>query len=176
MKTCNLCDTSKPLTEFHRKGKGHTSRCKPCAKSYHRQHYLANKSDYISSVKNRAKRNILFIAEYLKDKVCPCGEADPVVMEFHHLRDKRFTISNGARNGYSIKALEAELLSVKSYVLIAIGELRGCDVNGSMSDFHSDRASSNLASRSTYTSIAQLVERHSDTVDVLGATPSRCTI
>lgn len=62
-----------------------------------REHYLANKELYIaraevSKRKLRLERMKLLLA-YFEDNPCTdCGETDPVVLEFDHLRDKLFDI------------------------------------------------------------------------------------
>ncbi|OLE38763.1 MAG: hypothetical protein AUG48_00870 [Actinobacteria bacterium 13_1_20CM_3_68_9] len=71
--------------------------CRPCRAAYHKEHYEANKQRYIdqaaaSKRKLRVERTI-FLIEFFKEHPCAdCGEQDPVVLEFDHLRDKLFDI------------------------------------------------------------------------------------
>lgn len=78
-------DKSKGIFQWH---------CKPCHKEYRKQHYEANRQRYIDRAQNwELKQKIQFI-EWMKDKTCvDCGIADLRVLEFDHLRDKSFTIS-----------------------------------------------------------------------------------
>ena len=72
--------------------------CRVCQKEYNRKHYLANKELYIrraeeSNRKTRLERTKKLLA-YLDQHPClDCGEADPIVLEFDHLRDKEFNIA-----------------------------------------------------------------------------------
>jgi hypothetical protein len=53
------------------------------------------------------ERNQRLVLEYLADHPCvDCGESDPIVLEFDHLRDKRANISALTRNGESWRLLE----------------------------------------------------------------------
>jgi hypothetical protein len=71
--------------------------CRPCRSAYGREHYLANRQRYIdqaAKVKPRLTRErTIYLIEYFKSHPCvECGETDPVVLEFDHLRDKSFSI------------------------------------------------------------------------------------
>lgn len=51
-----------------------------------------------------------FIAEYKKDKHCVhCGINDPIVLDFHHVRDKVIGISEIPRMRWGIKRTLKEL-------------------------------------------------------------------
>ena len=102
---CYRCHQTKPVDDFawRRKHKGQRdSFCRPCRSAYGKEHYAANKQRYIDQAAAQKRRALLtrtrFLIEYFKEHpCCDCGEADPVVLEFDHLRDKSFTISQKFR-------------------------------------------------------------------------------
>jgi hypothetical protein len=71
--------------------------CRPCRSAYGREHYEANRQRYIDQAA-KLKRKVLrdrtvYLIEHFETHPCvDCGEADPIVLEFDHIRDKRFTI------------------------------------------------------------------------------------
>jgi len=77
--------------------------CRPCRSAYSKEHYKKNRALYIgrSGLRKREKvrQRIEWVIAYLLDHPCvDCGEADVVVLEFDHLRDKSFNISRGIRD------------------------------------------------------------------------------
>jgi hypothetical protein len=126
-KFCNNCKTIKPLNDFHvRKASidGRTSRCKECLKVVNKNNYNPEyqkryrktkefqikelKSKYrlekwinkgYTIVKSRPAyaRDILWEL-FKKSKCVDCGESNPIVLEFDHLKDKSFTISSYVNN------------------------------------------------------------------------------
>jgi hypothetical protein len=99
---CYRCGELKPVDEFawRRKGRGQRdSFCRPCRSAYGKEHYAANRQRYIDQARIVRQRLALERTRYLLDyfvvhPCVDCGERDPVVLEFDHLRDKRFAISS----------------------------------------------------------------------------------
>ncbi len=97
---CGACRETKPTTEFawRRKDIGqYDNLCRPCRADYHRQHYLANRQRYIDQARDQRQKLMLerttWLLEYFASNHCAdCDEADPLVLEFDHLRDKSFNI------------------------------------------------------------------------------------
>jgi hypothetical protein len=55
-------------------------------------------------------RNLLFLLEYLRGQPCvDCGEADPVVLDFDHVGQKRWGVVQLAGRECSLTALEREI-------------------------------------------------------------------
>ena len=95
----------RPESEFawRRTEKGQRDNyCRHCRAAYKQIHYRANKGRYVASAAARRRellaRNLERLLEYLTSHPCvDCGLADPLVLEFDHLRDKKFPISRGLR-------------------------------------------------------------------------------
>jgi hypothetical protein len=100
LRKCYRCGEFKPVEEFswRRKTKGQRdSFCRPCRSAYGKEHYAANRQRYIdqaavSKQKIRLART-KYLIEFFETHPCiDCGETDPIVLEFDHLRDKLFAI------------------------------------------------------------------------------------
>jgi hypothetical protein len=79
-----------------------------------RRHYEKHRDQVIADAKKYSKivraRIRAYIKDYLKANPCvDCGEADPVILEFDHVRDKDFNISDATRKGVSINKLRDEI-------------------------------------------------------------------
>jgi hypothetical protein len=79
-----------------------------------RRHYVANRDKAIAKAKEYSKiardRIRAFITNYLKTNPCvDCGEVNTIVLEFDHLKDKHFNISDAARKGVGMKKLKDEI-------------------------------------------------------------------
>ncbi|MEJ7750896.1 MAG: hypothetical protein WKF32_05555 [Thermoleophilaceae bacterium] len=96
------CGEDKPLNDLAWRRKGRNERdshCRPCRSAYGKEHYAANRQRYIDQariVKTRLRlKRTAYLLEYFKTHPCVvCGEDDPVVLEFDHLRDKTFAIGH----------------------------------------------------------------------------------
>jgi hypothetical protein len=99
-KKCYRCGELKPVNEFawrrNRKDQRDTF-CRPCRSAYGREHYEANRERYIDqAAASKRKLRLVrtkYLIEFFETHPCiDCGETDPVVLEFDHLRDKTFAI------------------------------------------------------------------------------------
>ena len=66
--------------------------CRPCRAAYKHEHYNANRERYVAQARERKRTLAMertgFLMEYFAEHPCAdCGETDPVVLEFDHLRD-----------------------------------------------------------------------------------------
>lgn len=88
---CIQCKEHKLLSEFNGKWKV----CKVCDK--------VRRKEKVQKCRN-------FILDYLQNHPCvDCGQSDPTVLIFDHLRDKRKSLSYFIRKGYSVKVLIEEI-------------------------------------------------------------------
>jgi len=98
-KTCTKCELELDIDCFHRRpdGSGRASHCKDCRNSSNRRRYTRHSSDVCSRTTKYKNAKSIKIIEILKCSSCvDCGRDDFRVLEFDHLRDKRFGIGRGA--------------------------------------------------------------------------------
>lgn len=106
MRRCGRCGEEKAVDEFawRRISKGQRDNyCRPCRAEYKQDHYAANRQRYIDAARHRkielVAERIDYLVSFLREHPCAdCGEADPVVLEFDHLRDKKFSVAQGLRD------------------------------------------------------------------------------
>lgn len=118
MKKCTLCQKLFPLSNFNKKNTskdGLQNVCRPCNRERSRKYYKENKDKhYLNTAQrnsNSVRRNRKYIISYLKGHPCvDCGESDPRVLDFDHVRGvKKSGVNNMARRGVAIKTLEEEI-------------------------------------------------------------------
>jgi hypothetical protein len=112
LRKCYQCGELKPMGDFawRRKAKGQRdSFCRPCRSAYGKEHYAANRGRYIDQARIQKQRLALerttYLIGFFETHPCiDCGETDPVVLEFDHLRDKLFDIGQALpyRNWQSV--------------------------------------------------------------------------
>jgi hypothetical protein len=84
------------------------------SKEYARQHYEANKDAYKKRAKINNKlyraRNRQNMVDYLLNNPCvDCGEADIIVLDFDHLRDKTMNVTRLVNNSISWATILKEI-------------------------------------------------------------------
>lgn len=113
MKVCGKCKLEKELSDFNKSSKKPDKLqaiCRLCSNLKSTHHYKNNKQDYAENRDSRRKLLSQFTYDYLKSHPCvDCGENDPIVLEFDHLRDKAFGISKMVHDVRSFSAIKAEI-------------------------------------------------------------------
>jgi hypothetical protein len=115
---CSICKEKKSLESFSFRNKAKGIRhecCKHCSRVRINQHYQNNKNYYKTKARKRDKSEQekikLEIWKYLSEHPCvDCGEKDPVVLEFDHVRGKKFkAISFMIMRKYNIFSIQEEI-------------------------------------------------------------------
>ncbi len=117
IRTCRVCKEAKPLTEFPFRSLIRQTRqwiCLSCQRAYTRDWYHRNRTKHIAAAYVRRVRQAKSlgrrIRDYLSDHPCvDCGELDPDVLDFDHLRDKRANVSRLVHVAVSWELVLAEI-------------------------------------------------------------------
>ena len=117
MKTCVSCQTPKEEDEFNWRYKAlgiRQSSCRECQHGHQRNFYASHQEEE----KERTRRRKVtareeareYVRDYLSQNPCvDCGESNPVVLDFDHVRGKSATINQLIRDGASIDRIEIEI-------------------------------------------------------------------
>jgi hypothetical protein len=118
MKQCSICGEYKDEKEFNFRNQARNLRwgiCKVCQAGQRKIWYENNKEKHIKKVRvNRLQavaEGQAYIWAYLSKHPCvDCGETNPIVLEFDHVRGKKIkAVGDFARAGYSIETIAAEI-------------------------------------------------------------------
>lgn len=117
-RVCSKCKVPKPLGHFSiQKSTGYfNSWCKACSavaakkRRYGQQALPVNTSKQRYERRRRKARQI-WLLEYLRQHPCvDCGETDPVVLDFDHVKGRKdFHISRALSLGWAIETIEKEM-------------------------------------------------------------------
>lgn len=100
MKQCKYCHKYYPESEF---GVALTTK-----KKIYRRHKCKN--CYRETKKQLQEKYRKWLMDYKRKHGCSkCGIRDPRVLEFHHVRDKKFSIAERAYYHYGINRLKKEI-------------------------------------------------------------------
>ena len=113
-KTCNRCGEKKAVAEFSWRNKAENRKlesCKECYNRHRRSYYSLNKSEEKQRVYKRRDDIGDKIIEYLLSHPCiDCGERDPVVLQFDHVRGTKVsTIAVMLRNCHGWESITKEI-------------------------------------------------------------------
>jgi hypothetical protein len=114
---CSKCKKKMDEDEFAFKDKKRGRRlswCRACNRAYQREHYKLNRQTYRDQRRvlkeRRRERNLELVIAHLSDNPCAdCGEPELVVLEFDHVRGKKFGDIANLVAEVSTKALLAEI-------------------------------------------------------------------
>lgn len=92
---CSRCERTLPASAFNRHDRGQRQWwCRECFKAYFRERGDLHLAQVKAAKRRRQQEAKALVRRYLETNPCvDCGEADPVVLEFDHLRDKRAAVS-----------------------------------------------------------------------------------
>lgn len=123
VKQCDKCNKTLDIGNFYKnvtKADGVHPTCKACKKFYNAQWYKKNAAKVRKSAKLRLvalkKRRKQWLLEYLQTHPCvDCGESNPVVLDFDHVRGvKVFTIAKCFLNvSWNSLMLEVEKCDIR---------------------------------------------------------------
>jgi hypothetical protein len=117
-KKCSICKDKKFLRDFNKKKSspdGKQTHCRECNKKRSQKYYACNKEKHKRVVEERKWKvihsNQQYIYNLTKEKGCvDCGEKDPVVLEFDHIKGKkRDCVSKMLLTGCSLQTLLKEI-------------------------------------------------------------------
>lgn len=116
-KRCSGCKQVLPFSSFNvrrRSRDGRQSYCRSCNSASSRKYHHSNKAGHNRQIHRRSRKIAgemkQLVYEYLLEHPCvDCGEADPVVLEFDHLRDKIANVSALTGGGASWPEIIAEI-------------------------------------------------------------------
>ena len=124
-KRCPNCDARKPVTEFGFKNRARgwlQSWCRGCERVYKTDWYLRHRQHHIEHVRvqraaTKVANRIRILAHLIDHPCVGCGETNLVVLDFDHLRDKRWSIAYMVSGGFPWSTIETEI--AKCQVLCA---------------------------------------------------------
>lgn len=116
-KICIKCSIPKIIDDFGKLSKnkdGLNNICKICKRLYDNEHHknrnFDKKNDKYQKQVIRLKTIKKFVYDYLSKKECIiCSEKRIPALDFHHLNDKNFNVSDGIKNGYSLDKIKKEI-------------------------------------------------------------------
>jgi hypothetical protein len=106
---CSRCGEVRPLSDFNGSSEfGYQFYCRSCQRAWYREHREQHIANVNANTERYRVRYEAFVLEYLSTHPCvDCGESDPDVLEFDHVRGKTRVVSKMTCT--SLEALIAEI-------------------------------------------------------------------
>jgi hypothetical protein len=117
-RTCTKCLQEKTEDDFGWRNKDlgiRQTRCKTCVSEASANWYLRNRDKHIQNVAKNRKlsrpETRQYVWDYLLTHPCvDCGESDPIVLEFDHVRGQKIdSVAKMVAKGYSLGSIIAEI-------------------------------------------------------------------
>lgn len=116
-KYCGRCRATKPTEQFGVKNreKGWLQPwCRDCERVYKAAWYSRHRTEHIEHVRIQRlatkEANRMRVLAYLMDHPCvDCGQTNLVVLDFDHLRDKRWNVTYMVSAGFPWSTIETEI-------------------------------------------------------------------
>ena len=109
---CGRCNRDLPLASFHRSGGTRQSWCRRCRSEYMRERGDVHRQQTYAARRKRRDTARAYVVELRAASDCAdCHIADPVVLEFDHVKPKRNNVSDLVTHGYSIAAIAREIMA-----------------------------------------------------------------
>jgi hypothetical protein len=112
-KRCTKCGVERALEEFPRRGKRRGSWCRECVRVHDRESYRTNQERRRRVAETRTRPHeaiICYLRDFLLEHPCvDCGETDPVVLEFDHVRGTKIAAVSALARNASIKTVVDEV-------------------------------------------------------------------
>ena len=116
-KLCTNCGLEKEISEFSWSIRGvkRHSRCKACHSKEHSEYYVRNKEKVMEYKWDRQVRKREEARQYVTNDLSShpcvdCGESDPLVLTFDHVRGKkRMSIAELVNRGYLVEVMQEEI-------------------------------------------------------------------
>lgn len=111
---CSHCGKRKRISQFYRNSRpsygGSQRHCKKCSNVYYSRNYDKNPEYYKQNARRLQRQCRERIFEYKKTHPCKdCGNVDPRVLEFDHLKNKSFNISTMTKYSCSWRNIMKEI-------------------------------------------------------------------
>ncbi|SRR6266542_2329354 len=114
-RVCRVCAQSKPLTDFPFRSLAKQTRqwiCLACQRTYTKTWYGRNQQRHIANAaksRSKARKRTRAKVQAFRIACVDCGETNPLLLDFDHLRDKRANVSQLVQSGLSWSRIKAEI-------------------------------------------------------------------